>query len=521
MRPWAARSSGVLLRPSQPGAGARSVVQRVAAPARTDDIVDVEASAPPPPPPPSSATGHAEFTRFSVPRPADADAARFALDPSVAYWANFTTRWSWSALGGRDDAAAAAGEGAAAQVNAFARRLAAEALTDATSAAYWAYHLGRTAFFVGEGIAGLAAHHAYETFVARDAKPAGEGASSTPLQKIGANAGSELSNRLAEGFGMYQQDLAAVRAGEYALPWDMTTLSHRQYNPLYILRNTALFVSEAVATLSRRVRASTDTKPWLTAPAGGPQGTTASMYPDYYLNAFHYQSDGWLSARSAQVYEFSTETLFFGRQDAMQRTALRPMAAHLAGRDTRGLALLEVACGTGRFHTYIKDNYPGMASTALDLSPYYLAQARDNLAYWARVRGRDAAGGGPVGGTDGTGTTFVQARAEATGLPDAAYDVVTLTYLFHELPEEVRRAVAGEMHRVLKPGGLLVFTDSVQRGDRPEWDANIGAFSALNEPYYANYIQCDLGALFADAGFVPGTKYVASASKTLSFTKPL
>ena len=54
------------------------------------------------------------------------------------------------------------------------------------------------------------------------------------------------------------------------------------------------------------------------------------------------------------MYEFSTETLFFGRQDAMQRTALRPLAAHLAGRDTRGMALLEVACGTGRFHTYIK-----------------------------------------------------------------------------------------------------------------------------------------------------------------------
>ena len=33
-----------------------------------------------------------------------------------------------------------------------------------------------------------------------------------------------------------KQDLAAIRAGEYALPWDMTTLSHRQYNPLYILR---------------------------------------------------------------------------------------------------------------------------------------------------------------------------------------------------------------------------------------------------------------------------------------------
>ena len=43
----------------------------------------------------------------------------------------------------------------------------------------------------------------------------------------------------------------------------------------------------------------------------------------------------------------------------------------------------------------------------------------------------------------------------------------------------------------------------------------------LNPSKKNSYIQCDLGALFADAGFVPGTKYVASASKTLSFTKPL
>ena len=35
-------------------------------------------------------------------------------------------------------------------------------------------------------------------------------------------------------------------------------------------------------------------------------------------------------------------------------------------------------------------------------------------------------------------------------------------YLFHELPGSVRRAVAAEMARVLRPGGLVVLVDSVQ-----------------------------------------------------------
>ncbi len=33
-------------------------------------------------------------------------------------------------------------------------------------------------------------------------------------------------------------------------------------------------------------------------------------------------------------------------------------------------------------------------------------------------------------------------------------------------------------------------------------------------------MSCDLGALFSDVGFLPDTKYLASATKTLSFRKP-
>jgi ubiquinone/menaquinone biosynthesis C-methylase UbiE len=50
-----------------------------------------------------------------------------------------------------------------------------------------------------------------------------------------------------------------------------------------------------------------------------------------------------------KVYEVSTETLFVGRQDAMQRHALIPLSQHFGGSSGgEGKKLLEIACGTGR-----------------------------------------------------------------------------------------------------------------------------------------------------------------------------
>lgn len=67
-----------------------------------------------------------------------------------------------------------------------------------------------------------------------------------------------------------------------------------------------------------------------------------------------------------------------------------------------------------------QDNYPKMDLTLLDLSPYYLLEARNNLKYWADKRAKGEA----LGGADGTGSNFLQAPAEAIPQPDASFDVV-------------------------------------------------------------------------------------------------
>ena len=63
-----------------------------------------------------------------------------------------------------------------------------------------------------------------------------------------------------------------------------------------------------------------------------------------------------------------------------------------------------------------------MDTTLADLSPYYLQEARRNMKYWADMR----APGQVLGGADGTGTSYLQAPAEAISQPDNSYDVVRM-----------------------------------------------------------------------------------------------
>lgn len=224
-------------------------------------------------------------------------------------------------------------------------------------------------------------------------------------------------------------------------------------------------------------------------------------FPRYYLQNFHYQTGGWLTEDSAKRYDFQVEALFAGTADAMRRQALVPIAEHMKGRDQRKLKLLDVATGTGRFLTFVKDNWPRLKTTALDLSPAYLDEARKNLKPWHDV-------------------AFVEANAEAMPLEDESQDIVTCIYLFHELPPKVRAVVAKEIARVLKPGGVFVFVESIQPGDTPGFEALTEFFpQAFHEPYYESYLSWNVAGAFATAGLTLRTETPAFLSKVVSFAK--
>ncbi|MBA3451553.1 MAG: SAM-dependent methyltransferase, partial [Deltaproteobacteria bacterium] len=72
-------------------------------------------------------------------------------------------------------------------------------------------------------------------------------------------------------------------------------------------------------------------------------------YPAYYRRNFHWQTDGYFSDHSAEMYELGVELLFRGTADVMRRQIIPPITRFV--REVGGakhVRLLDVACGTGR-----------------------------------------------------------------------------------------------------------------------------------------------------------------------------
>jgi ubiquinone/menaquinone biosynthesis C-methylase UbiE len=212
-------------------------------------------------------------------------------------------------------------------------------------------------------------------------------------------------------------------------------------------------------------------------------------YPDYYLRTFHWQTDGWLSSRSARLYDASVEFLFGGTADVMRRMAIPPVTAMqdaAARRRRRGAALriLDIGCGTGRFLRQLGRALPDARLYGLDLSRHYLAEARRHFAPSQDV-------------------SFVVENAETLPFAAGYFDVVTSVFMFHELPKPVRRRVTREVRRVLAPGGRFVICDSAQLGDSREVaDVLLSFPKSYHEPFYRGYLSDDLANVMRDGGLV-------------------
>lgn len=294
---------------------------------------------------------------------------------------------------------------------------------------------------------------------------------------------------LRDLYALFERDRANIAAGRYRMPHDLLV------DPRDAVRLSQLFFSDLAAVNRRRAERSHQ-EVWAARGNGG------SRYPRYYLQNFHYQTDGWLSEHSATLYDFQVEVLFNGGADAMRRQALLPIGRHLEGRRLADQPLLDVASGTGRFLTFVKQNYPRLPVTGLDLSRPYLARAKELLEPWSWAR-------------------LIEGNAERLPFADGSFGVVTCIFLYHELPRAVRRRIAAEMARVLRPDGLLVMVDSFQIGDRPEFEGLLELFPrAYHEPYFTDYTRDDLGALFGEVGMVPVEKDLAFMSKIVAFQKP-
>jgi ubiquinone/menaquinone biosynthesis C-methylase UbiE len=234
-----------------------------------------------------------------------------------------------------------------------------------------------------------------------------------------------------------------------------------------------------------------------------PNDVKLENYPAYYRRNFHWQTDGYLSRRSAELYDVGVELLFLGTADVMRRQIVPPIARELGALGNPRARVLDVATGTGSALRQIAQVFPDARYYGLDLSPYYVDFARERL-----TQTRDV--------------TFLCENAEAMPFRDGWFEIVTSVYLFHELPRRSRRRVLSEMYRVLKPGGLLVLEDSAQPSEGGEVELFLDRFADdFHEPFYRDYLKDDLSKATAEVGFRIESVEACFVSKLLVARKPL
>ena len=346
----------------------------------------------------------------------------------------------------------------------------------ATRFAYGARQLPRVAWYVGHS---LALRRLSETARRQEGKKARP----RPRTELPVPERNQIYSDMAE---LFLQDLANVEAGIYPLPVD-----HDGSWPTLIHRSRLFF--EDLPDIHRRRKSRSKTEIL--------NAETRGKRPRYYLQNFHFQSGGWMTDDSAERYDTQVEILFNGTANAIRRQALPPLREVFAGRDQRKLRLLDIGCGTGRFLDSVKQVWPRLPVIGLDMSEAYIRHAKSQLRRWSWIR-------------------FIIGKAEAIPLPDHSQDAITGIFLFHELPPKVRRRVFSECARILKPGGRLVLIDSLQRGDRPDYEGMLELFPKnYHEPYYATYITEDFCALADECGLTHIRNVNAFVSKVMVFDK--
>ncbi len=227
-----------------------------------------------------------------------------------------------------------------------------------------------------------------------------------------------------------------------------------------------------------------------------PDETDRDAYPAYYRRTFHWQTDGWLSRRSADLYDLEVEALFAGAGDVMRRMAIPPLLEGLEPESRP--RVLDIGCGTGTFLHKLARCLPTAELYGVDLSPFYLDHARERLPHDRMV-------------------SLVAHNAESLPFRDAFFDAASCIFVTHELPAKARRNVIAEAARALRPGGRLVICDAAQLSDSPELEVFLESFPQLyHEPFFRDYLGDDLGEIMTACGLEVISEEPAFLSKVVT-----
>lgn len=161
------------------------------------------------------------------------------------------------------------------------------------------------------------------------------------------------------------------------------------------------------------------------------------------------------------------------RRALIDRAALEP-----------GQRVLDIGCGTGSLAVLIVRLHPEVEVVGLDPDPKALARAR---------RKAEAAG---------VSLQLDRGFSDELPYPEARFDRVFSSFMFHHLDSEVKRKTLRETRRVLMPGGSLHLVDF---GGSAHSHGPLARFLHSREHLHDNF-EGRIPALMGEAGYAEPTE---------------
>lgn len=197
------------------------------------------------------------------------------------------------------------------------------------------------------------------------------------------------------------------------------------------------------------------------------------VYPQYYSSQnFHGIKGGYLNPSAAVSYDPITQYVLPPHETVVRQGLIDAV-------QVKPRRIIDLGCGTGSTTLMLKQAFPEAEVVGLDLSPYMLVVAE--------IKAQKA----------GLNIEWRHGNAESVGFPDASFDLVAASLLFHETPPAVSRAILRESFRLLGVGGQVVILDGNQKTlQQTEWLTEV-----FEEPYIKSYAAGSVDAWMGAAGF--------------------
>jgi ubiquinone/menaquinone biosynthesis C-methylase UbiE len=225
------------------------------------------------------------------------------------------------------------------------------------------------------------------------------------------------------------------------------------------------------------------------------------IYPDYYLRSFHAYEQGNLGWDAAMEFEVAARAVHARlwpdagiKGDAMLRQSYHTV---LQQQIPTPQDILDLGCSVGMSTFALQAIYPNANLTGVDLSPYFLTIAQYRSSHPHSLTPNPQS---PI--PNSHSPTWLHAPAEATGLPDASFDLVSAHLIFHELPQSAAVNILREARRLLRSGGYLAIMDMNPQSEvYATMPPYILTLLKSTEPYLDEYFALDLEQAIYEAGF--------------------